>query len=132
MKVHTRSDLETLRAEGMSTLYPPRPRINVGMATCGRAAGAVAVHETLRDEADARGLDLMLVATGCIGYCQQEPLVDVALPGRDRVLYARMTPDRARGLIAAVAEGELPSAGALAIIPERNQVFRKKPGFFAR
>jgi NADH:ubiquinone oxidoreductase subunit F (NADH-binding)/(2Fe-2S) ferredoxin len=99
------------------------------MATCGRAAGAVAVHKTLRDEADARGLDLMLVATGCIGYCQQEPLVDVALPGRDRVLYARMTPDRARGLIAAVAEGELPSAGALAIIPERNQVFQKKPGF---
>ena len=129
MKVHTRSDLETLRAEGMSTLYPPRPRINVGMATCGRAAGAIAVHETLRDEADARGLDLMLVATGCIGYCQQEPLVDVALPGRDRVLYARMTPDRARDLIAAVAEGELPSAGALAIIPERNQVFSEKPGF---
>ena len=68
MKVHTRSDLETLRAEGLSSLYPPRLRISVGMATCGRAAGATDVYDALREEADARGLDLMLVATGCIGY----------------------------------------------------------------
>ena len=129
MKVRTHSDLETLRAKGISTLYPPRPKISVGMATCGRAAGATAVYDALRDEADARGLDLALVATGCIGYCQQEPLVDVRVPGQARVLYARVTPDRARELIAALATGELPAEGALAVIPDRNQVFQKKPGF---
>ena len=78
------------------------------------------MYDTLRDEAHARGLDLVLVATGCIGYCQQEPLVDMALPGRGRVLYARVTPDRARDLIAALASGELPAEGALAVIPEEN------------
>jgi len=129
MKVRTHSDLETLRAKGISTLYPPRPKISVGMATCGRAAGATAVYDALRDEADARGLDLALVATGCIGYCQQEPLVDVRVPGQARVLYARVTPDRARELIAALATGELPAEGALAVIPDRNQVFSEKPGF---
>jgi len=117
MRVRTRSDLETLRAEGLSTLSPPRLKISVGMATCGRAAGAAAVYDALRDEAAARGLDLVLVATGCIGYCQQEPLVDVALPGRGRVLYARVTLDRARDLVAALATGELPAEGALAVIP---------------
>ncbi len=117
MKVRTRFDLETLRAEGLSTLYPTRPRISVGMATCGRAAGAAAVYAALQDEANARGLAVDSVATGCIGYCQQEPLVDVVLPGRGRVLYARVTPDRARDLIAALAAGELPAEGALAVIP---------------
>ena len=118
MRVHTRSDLDRLRAEGLSVLHPPRLRICVGMATCGLATGAAAVYDALRDEAAARGLDLMLVATGCIGYCQQEPLVDVRVPDQGRVLYARMTPERARALVAALAGGELPAEGALAVIPE--------------
>lgn len=121
MKVHSRSDLETLRADGLSTLYPSRLKISVGMATCGLATGAAAVYDALRDEAAARGLDLMLIATGCLGYCQQEPLVDVRMPGRDRVLYARMTADRARELIADLARGELPAEGALAVIPEEKE-----------
>lgn len=127
MRVHTRSDLEKLRTEGLSTLYPSRPRISVGMATCGLATGADVVYDTLRDEASARGLDLALVATGCIGYCQQEPLVDVALPGHDRILYARVTPDRARELIAALAEGELLAEGALAVITEEEPYEGSEP-----
>jgi len=127
MKVRTHSDLETLHAEGISTLYPPRPRISVGMATCGRAAGAAAVYDALREEADERGLGLVLVATGCIGYCQQEPLVDVRVPGQARVLYARVTPDHARDLIAALAEGKLPAEGALAIIPEEEPPAGSEP-----
>ncbi len=125
MTIDTRFDLDALRAVGISTLYPSQPRISVGMATCGLATGAAAVYDALRDEAEARGLDIMLVDTGCIGYCQQEPLVDVQLPGRDltgppywsRVIYARMTPDRARDLIAALETGDLPAEGALAVVP---------------
>ncbi|MBC7249746.1 MAG: NADH-quinone oxidoreductase subunit NuoF [Anaerolineae bacterium] len=127
MKVRSRSDLETLRAEGLSTLYPSRLKISVGMATCGLATGAAAVYDALRDEAARRDLDLMLVATGCLGYCQQEPLVEVRRPGRDPVLYARVTADRARELIAALAEGELPTEGALAIIPEEKPPAGSKP-----
>jgi NADH:ubiquinone oxidoreductase subunit F (NADH-binding)/(2Fe-2S) ferredoxin/Pyruvate/2-oxoacid:ferredoxin oxidoreductase delta subunit len=118
MRVDARSDLEMLRATGMARLYPPRPRIAVGMATCGLATGAAGVYEALQAEAAARGFDLMLVATGCLGYCQQEPLVDVRVPGQDRILYARMTPARARHLIAALAEGRPWDEGALAIVPE--------------
>jgi len=127
MKVRTRSDLEKLSAEGRATLYPSRLKISVGMATCGLATGAGAVYNALCDEATARGLDLALVATGCIGYCQQEPLVDVRTPGRGRVLYARVTPDRARDLIAALVEGELPTEGALAAIPEEESLTGSEP-----
>jgi NADH:ubiquinone oxidoreductase subunit F (NADH-binding)/(2Fe-2S) ferredoxin len=100
------------------------------MATCGVATGAAGVRNALADEAVARGLDLVLVDTGCLGYCQQEPLVDVRVPGQNRVLYARMTPGCARDLIAALAEGRLPIAGALAIIPEGSpgEGSRPSPG----
>jgi NADH-quinone oxidoreductase subunit F len=119
MRVRTRSDLEVLRAQGLGTLYPSGLKIAVGMATCGLAAGADAVDEALRAEAAARGLDLRLVATGCLGYCQQEPLVDVRMPGRGRFLYARVTPESARDLVADLAAGRVPR-GALAAIPESN------------
>ena len=118
MKIRTPSDLAALREAGLASLVAPRRGIGVGMATCGRAAGAAAVYAALRDEAKARELAVDLVPTGCIGYCQQEPMVDVRVPGRGRVLYARVTPDRARDLIVALATGELPAEGALAVIPE--------------
>jgi len=120
MKVRTRSDLATLSSSGLSTLYPPGLRISVGMATCGLATGAADVYHVLHDEADRRGLDLMLVATGCIGYCQQEPLVDVYMQGRGHILYSKVTTDIASDMIASLASGELPTEGALAIIPEEN------------
>lgn len=120
MKVRTRSDLAKLRSEGLSTLYPSGLRISVGMATCGLATGAADVYDALHEEADRRGLDLMLIATGCIGYCQQEPLVDVRVSGRGRALYARVTPDRARDMIVSLAAGELPTEHILASIPEET------------
>jgi NADH-quinone oxidoreductase subunit F len=124
MKVHDRSDLERLRADGLSTLYPSRIKIGVGMATCGLATGAADVMDALRHEAAVRGLDVLFVAAGCLGACQQEPLVDVRVPARGRVLYARVTPDRARALVAALAAGELPAAGAMALIPEGEETER--------
>jgi NADH-quinone oxidoreductase subunit F len=127
MKVQARSDIERLRADGLATLYPDRLRINVGMATCGLATGAADVYAALRDEATARGLDVKLVATGCIGYCQQEPLVDARLPDGGRVLYSRMTPDKARHLVAALAENRLPVEDALAVIPETESSIDRQP-----
>jgi NADH:ubiquinone oxidoreductase subunit F (NADH-binding)/(2Fe-2S) ferredoxin/Pyruvate/2-oxoacid:ferredoxin oxidoreductase delta subunit len=133
MKVHTRSDLEALRTKGLATLYPSKPRINVGMATCGQATGAAAVYDALREQAAEINLGLDLVATGCIGYCQQEPLVDVLLPNQGRVLYARMTPNRAQKLVDSLAEGLFPEEDALAIIekaesPEGSKTALELPG----
>lgn len=118
MKVRTFSDLQTLRKEGLSLLYPPRPRISVGMATCGLAAGAASVHDALREQTEALGFDSMLVSTGCIGYCQKEPLVDVHMPGRGHILYAGVTPEKTRNLVVSLSSGRLPLEEAIASLPE--------------
>ena len=118
MRIRDRVDLAALAAAGQASLHPQAPRISVGMATCGLATGAGEVFAVLRAEAAARHLDIELVATGCIGYCQQEPLVDVQLPQGGRALYARVTPERGRKMVVALAEGVLPSEGALAVMPD--------------
>jgi hypothetical protein len=89
MKVRNRKDLEKLHEQGLSTLYPDNLKISVGMSTCGLATGAGDVYQVLCEEASRCSLNVNVVATGCLGYCQQEPLIDVRMPGRGRVLCPR-------------------------------------------
>jgi len=71
-------------------------RVVVGMATCGIASGARPVLTTLSDEVQKRGLSNVAVTqTGCIGLCQYEPIVEVIEPGKDKVTYVKMNPDKA-------------------------------------
>lgn len=71
-------------------------RVLVGMATCGIAAGARPVLTTFVDEVAKRSLNNVTVTqTGCIGICQFEPVVEVVEPGKDKVTYVKMTPEKA-------------------------------------
>ena len=70
-------------------------RVVVGMATCGIAAGARPVRAALSEEVAKRGLANVTVAqTGCIGICQYEPVVEVYEPGKEKVTYVKMTPEK--------------------------------------
>ena len=69
-------------------------RVVVGMATCGIAAGARPVMTAFLDEIDKRGLSNVTVTqTGCIGVCRLEPIVEVYVPGEEKVTYVKMKPE---------------------------------------
>ncbi|NLI22577.1 MAG: (2Fe-2S) ferredoxin domain-containing protein [Clostridiales bacterium] len=69
-------------------------RVVVGMATCGIAAGARPVMLTFMDEIRKRNLQNVTVSqTGCIGMCRLEPMVDVIVPGKEKVTYVNLNPD---------------------------------------
>lgn len=71
-------------------------RVVVGMATCGIAAGARPVLNAFVDEIakrDVKGVSVQ--QTGCIGMCQYEPIVEVTEPGKGKVTYVKMTPEKA-------------------------------------
>ncbi len=71
-------------------------RVVVGMATCGIAAGARPVLQAFTEEIAKRGLKNVTVAqTGCIGICQYEPVVEVTVPGKEKVTYVKMNPEKA-------------------------------------
>lgn len=72
-------------------------RVVVGMATCGIAAGARPVLNALVEGVNKEGLmDKVTVSqTGCIGICQLEPIVEVFEPGKEKVTYVKMTPEKA-------------------------------------
>ena len=73
-----------------------KTRVLVGMATCGIAAGARPVLTAISDEVNKRELhDVLVTQTGCIGICQYEPVVEVLVPGQEKVTYVKMTPEKA-------------------------------------
>lgn len=70
-------------------------RVVVGMATCGIASGARPVLTALSDAVQEKGLsNVMVTQTGCIGLCQYEPIVEVTEPGKDKITYVKMTPEK--------------------------------------
>ncbi|MBQ3005797.1 MAG: (2Fe-2S) ferredoxin domain-containing protein [Clostridia bacterium] len=71
-------------------------RVVVGMATCGIAAGARPVLNGFVDEVAKRNLGekVSVSQTGCIGICQFEPVVEVFVPGQEKVTYVKMTEEK--------------------------------------
>lgn len=76
-----------------------QPRILVGAATCGRSAGALQVLDALGAELEAHGADVSVTQVGCLGLCYLEPLVDILKPGRPRICYGPVTPDKVPELV---------------------------------
>ena len=76
-------------------------RVVVGMATCGIAAGARPVLNAFMEEITKRGLSNVTVTqTGCIGMCRLEPIVEITVPGQDKVTYVHMSPEKAARVVA--------------------------------
>ena len=75
-------------------------RVVVGMATCGIAAGARPVLSAFLEEVDKRQLKNVTVSqTGCIGVCRLEPIVEVFVPGEEKVTYVKMKPDMVPAIV---------------------------------
>jgi NADH-quinone oxidoreductase subunit F len=71
----------------------PRPRILIGTATCGMAAGAETIMEALNTELAKNNINADIIQVGCIGLCYAEPLIEVIKPGKPSVFYGNLTPE---------------------------------------
>jgi len=76
-------------------------RIEIAMATCGITAGAREAMNAILEEIKARNLQGVHVSqTGCPGLCYLEPLVTVIKPDETRYMYCKVTPERAKKIVA--------------------------------
>ncbi len=85
-----------------------QPFIAVGTATCGRAAGALDVLQTIREVLRKRNLSLPVFEVGCMGHCYAEPLVVIAKPGYPPICYGHVNPVIAENLILHFVLGDDP------------------------
>jgi NADH-quinone oxidoreductase subunit F len=102
----------------MSKLQPFKPRIAVGMGTCGSGNGAEGVYHAFADAIDQRGIDVQLAGVGCFGFCAQEPLVNVWIPGRPLVILHSVQTNHVDQILDDLAMGNIPTELALCKIED--------------
>ena len=88
-------------------------RINIGMSSCGLAAGAEETYEALKKALRIHGINADVVPVGCMGLCYLEPLVEIISKDSPIALYGNVTPDRVDEIIDSYMSGDVSKAFAL-------------------
>lgn len=118
MRIRDISNFSEVKGAGMAKLLPLKPRIAVGMGTCGSGNGAEGVYHAFADAIDQRGMDVQLSRVGCFGFCAHEPLVNVWLPGRPLVILHHIQSNQVDQILDDLAMGNIPTQLALCKIEE--------------
>ncbi len=74
-------------------------RVVVGMATCGIAAGARPVLNTIVEEVAKAKLPVTVLQTGCIGMCTLEPIVEVFDKNDNKTTYVLVDAHKAKEIV---------------------------------
>ena len=94
MKIQSVKDLENISQMYSKKLYTPDGiKVNIGMASCGIAAGAESSYSKALEKFPGDN-GVRICQTGCIGFCELEPLVEILETGKPRVIYKNITEDK--------------------------------------
>lgn len=97
-----------------------RVKVTVHMGTCGIAAGAREVMDTLMSEIEEAGVnDVVVTTSGCMGLCSREPEITVEILGQNPILYEFMNSNKMRQVFKRhILEGEVQTPFVLAKVTE--------------
>lgn len=95
-----------------------KPVIFVGAGTCGLGAGAGKTLLRIKEYLSQHQIDAEVIEVGCIGLCSAEPLVDIQLPGFNRISYQNITENKVAEILDAAFACEVNQAHALMQFPQ--------------
>ncbi|NBD37303.1 MAG: FAD-dependent oxidoreductase [Verrucomicrobia bacterium] len=122
MKITSYDILSDIRQSGLTKILPGKPRIGVGMGTCGIGNGSRDVFNALKKEVASRKLDYSVVPVGCFGFCAVEPLVNFHIPGHPLLILQEVTPEDAAEIVSALEEQRRPQCRILCRIEEWDHI----------
>ena len=101
-------EIQLLRREQVN-----KPVIYIGAGTCGLGAGAEETRKQTLKWLEEHQMDAEVVSVGCIGLCAYEPLLDVQLPGYNRVSFSQVQGADVASLLDQVMEFTAPQEKVL-------------------
>ena len=106
MNIKSVDDLKKLRGKYSQKLYKPEfIKVNIGMASCGLATGAMDSFKKAEKKFFGNN-GVKICRTGCIGFCEKEPLVEIISEGRPRIVYQNVKEDKIVDLINSYMESD--------------------------
>lgn len=99
-----------------------KAKVTVHMGTCGIAAGAQKIRDTLLKIVEEQDIkDVILTTSGCAGLCSREPMATVERVGEAPVKYVDLTEGKIRKVFTNhVIGGQVVTEYALAVGSERT------------
>ena len=74
-------------------------QVRIAMSTCGIYAGAKETMTRMITLLYDRKVDAIVTQCGCMGYCFAEPTVEVQLPGKEPVVFGKVSTQRAEQIV---------------------------------
>ena len=108
--VKSLDDLKRLKLQALekrqAVATSGRAQVVVAMGTCGIAAGARDTMKAILDLIETDNLTgIVVTQTGCIGKCEWEPIVEVTVGSEAKVIYGKVSPERAQQIMKEHVEG---------------------------
>jgi NADH:ubiquinone oxidoreductase subunit F (NADH-binding)/(2Fe-2S) ferredoxin len=85
-----------------------KPHIYIGSGTCGLGAGAGKTLRATKAFLYENNIDAEIIEAGCIGLCSSEPILDVQIPGYNRVSFGHITENNVEDLLKSVLSLNIP------------------------
>jgi NADP-reducing hydrogenase subunit HndB len=97
-EIKSLDDLKRVREEALekrkAKTTSGAAQVIVGMGTCGIAAGARETMKAVLKYVETENVQNIIVTqTGCIGLCEQEPILQVIIGDHPKVTYGKVTPE---------------------------------------
>ncbi|MFA5103937.1 MAG: FAD-dependent oxidoreductase [Candidatus Margulisiibacteriota bacterium] len=122
MRISDLKGLEKVKQSGLKSIFPGKPRITVGMDTCGIGNGAKEVMIELEKTAKKNKLDVFIEKTGCFGFCAAEPLVNIHIPGLPLVILKEVKAKDAGKIIKAIKKKDFSGLNVLCKIESWDHI----------
>jgi len=87
--------------------------VKVGLASCGRAAGAMEVYKKLEGYLSQNPATFTLRKTGCIGMCFEEPIVSLSGSEIGEITLGKVNSENVINLIEEYISGKIPSSNII-------------------
>lgn len=96
------------------------PVIFIGTGTCGIVAGAGETISAVKQYLQEKRIAAEIVETGCIGMCINEPIMDVQLPGKQRISFSQATAQKVEYILDHILNYSVPEDSVLGQYPHNH------------
>jgi len=107
------SHFETIEISTLKRELIEKPVIYIGAGTCGLGAGAAKTETQIRSYLHKNNIEAEIVNVGCIGLCAYEPMIDIQMPGYNRLSFKNVSAAKVDNIFDSMMALELPKEGIL-------------------
>ncbi|HKK68875.1 MAG TPA: NAD(P)H-dependent oxidoreductase subunit E, partial [Bacteroidales bacterium] len=87
------------KPKSRSPKHVPQGEIRIGLGSCCVASGSAGVKEELEQTLSSKHINVDVKHVGCVGVCNQVPLLEIHKEGQMPAFYAKVQPDEVQEIV---------------------------------